>query len=107
MFSDDSLTAANTVATIGGYATGLGLIVFVADLILSVIAGKGPAADGDPWSGHTLEWATSSPPPSYNFDSLPEIRSEVPMLDLRAAPPPESDLAEERMATAAVTAGSR
>ena len=28
---------------------------------------------GDPWGGRTLEWATSSPPPFYNFAVVPEI----------------------------------
>ena len=34
--------------------------------------------------GHTLEWATSSPPPPLNFEGpLPPIRSYAPLLDLR------------------------
>ena len=37
----------------------------------------------DPWGwGRSLEWATSSPPPRHNFDSLPRIRSESPAFDL-------------------------
>jgi len=28
---------------------------------------------GDPWNGHTLEWATSSPPQIYNFATIPHI----------------------------------
>ncbi|MCH1929897.1 cytochrome o ubiquinol oxidase subunit I [Shewanella sp. A25] len=28
---------------------------------------------GDPWNGHTLEWATASPPQYYNFAKLPEV----------------------------------
>ena len=39
----------------------------------------------DPWQAHTLEWATSSPPPRHNFDALPPIRSYAPLLDLREA----------------------
>lgn len=30
---------------------------------------------GDPWNGRTLEWSTSSPPPFYNFASIPEVSS--------------------------------
>jgi heme/copper-type cytochrome/quinol oxidase subunit 1 len=39
----------------------------------------------DPWDGHTLEWATSSPPPVGNFATLPEISSEAPVYDARHA----------------------
>lgn len=31
---------------------------------------------GDPWNGRSLEWATASPPPAYNFAVLPEIEGE-------------------------------
>jgi heme/copper-type cytochrome/quinol oxidase subunit 1 len=48
------------------------------------VALRGPRTAGDdPWDANTLEWATTSPPPSYNFDRLPEIRSERPLFDLR------------------------
>jgi cytochrome o ubiquinol oxidase subunit 1 len=30
---------------------------------------------GDPWNGRTLEWATSSPPPAYNFAVLPRVET--------------------------------
>ncbi|MGC4152137.1 MAG: cytochrome ubiquinol oxidase subunit I, partial [Propionicimonas sp.] len=37
----------------------------------------------DPWGwGRTLEWATSSPPPRFNFTRLPRLRSESPTFDL-------------------------
>jgi len=104
--SGDGLSAANLVATIGAFGSGLGMLLFVGDLILNVVGGRGRKADDDPWAGHTLEWATSSPPPSYNFDQLPEIRSEVPVLDLRTHYATTSALAGDRMASAAVTRGS-
>jgi len=48
-----------------------------------VVAPDGEQTDAaDPWQGHTLEWATASPPPPHNFDVLPEVRSERPLLDL-------------------------
>ena len=41
-------------------------------------------AGDDPWLGHTLEWATTSPPPPLNFERpLPPIHSYAPLLDLR------------------------
>ncbi len=104
--SDDGLGVANVVASVGGFVAGLGVLLFVGDLILNVIGGRGREAVDDPWTGHTLEWATSSPPPSYNFDSLPEIRSEAPMLDLSAEPAPVSGLAGDRMVSAAASSGS-
>jgi len=38
----------------------------------------------DPWGGNTLEWATTSPPPPYNFVKVPVVRSFMPMRELRA-----------------------
>jgi cytochrome o ubiquinol oxidase subunit 1 len=31
-------------------------------------------ATGDPWDGRSLEWATTSPPPAFNFAVLPDVR---------------------------------
>jgi cytochrome o ubiquinol oxidase subunit 1 len=33
---------------------------------------------GDPWDGRSLEWATPSPPPAFNFAVLPEVDGEEP-----------------------------
>jgi len=38
-------------------------------------------ASGNPWDGHTLEWAAASPPVHHNFTWLPPVRSERPMWD--------------------------
>lgn len=38
---------------------------------------------GDPWNGRTLEWATSSPPPLYNFASTPEVKERDPFWVLK------------------------
>ncbi|MFN2606362.1 MAG: cbb3-type cytochrome c oxidase subunit I [Acidimicrobiales bacterium] len=88
--SGDGFGPANLVATAGALITALGVLVLAADLVVSVIGRRGRRAADDPWSGHTLEWATSSPPPSWNFDRLPDVRSEAPMLDLRTAAAPEA-----------------
>lgn len=78
----------NLVVSAGAAIVGLGLLVLVLDLLGSILARRGRAAGANPWDGHTLEWATTSPPPRHNFDALPEIRSGTPLLDLRTAPPP-------------------
>ena len=59
------------------------MLVFIANVVIS-LRHRRPAGD-DPWEAHTLEWATSSPPPRHNFDALPPIRSYAPLLDLREA----------------------
>jgi cytochrome c oxidase subunit 1 len=89
--SGDDFGPANIVATVGAVVTVLGVALLALDLVVSVIARKGRRADDDPWQGHTLEWATSSPPPSHNFDRLPEVRSEAPLLDRRAAAAAEAE----------------
>jgi heme/copper-type cytochrome/quinol oxidase subunit 1 len=84
----ESWQAANVVATGGGFLLGLGLLVFLLGVVAVVLRRRVAAPDAqppdaaDPWQGHTLEWATTSPPPPHNFDVLPEVRSERPLLDL-------------------------
>jgi len=81
--SHEGWQAANVVATAGGFLLGLSVLLLVANVVAGAVGGR--KADADPWEGHTLEWATASPPPPHNFDSLPEIRSETPVLDVRLA----------------------
>ena len=57
------------------------MIPLLWNVFISLRAGKPPATTRG--RRNTLEWATSSPPPPYNFDHLPEIRSERPLFDLR------------------------
>jgi cytochrome o ubiquinol oxidase subunit I len=42
---------------------------------VSIRARQSHRVTGDPWNGRTLEWATSSPPPAYNFAVLPKVES--------------------------------
>ncbi len=71
----------NLAATIGGFTIAASMLPLLWNVFISLRSGK-PAGD-DPWEGNTLEWATSSPPPPYNFDRLPQIRSERPVFDVR------------------------
>ena len=38
---------------------------------------------GDPWNGRTLEWATSSPPPAYNFAKTPIVHDIDAFMDMK------------------------
>jgi cytochrome c oxidase subunit 1 len=71
----------NLAATIGGFLIAASMIPFLWNVFVSLRSGA-PAGD-DPWEANTLEWATTSPPPPYNFDRLPQIRSERPVFDVR------------------------
>jgi cytochrome c oxidase subunit I len=71
----------NLAATIGGFLIAASMTPFLWNVFISLRNGK--IAGDDPWQANTLEWATSSPPPPYNFDRLPEIRSERPLFDVR------------------------
>lgn len=76
-----TIEALNTSSTIGGVVLALAVAGFL--LLLFRTSRSDELPGDDPWAGHTLEWATSSPPPADNFASLPEITSEAPLYDAR------------------------
>jgi cytochrome o ubiquinol oxidase subunit I len=62
----------------GGAAIILvGIALQIAQLVVS-IRRRNQLRDetGDPWNGRSLEWATPSPPPAFNFAVLPDIQSQ-------------------------------
>jgi cytochrome c oxidase subunit I len=71
----------NLVSTIGSFLLGIGVMVTLVNVALSLKKGK--RAGNDPWKGNTLEWFTQSPPPENNFDVVPRVRSVEPMKDIR------------------------
>ena len=50
---------------------------------------KGRLAGNDPWDAWTLEWTTASPPPVYNFATIPVVKSRRPLWDLKHPDDPD------------------
>jgi cytochrome c oxidase subunit 1 len=72
----------NLISSIGAGVVALSILVFLLNAALTSVRGR--VAGPDPWGGHTLEWATTSPPPRLNFEGpLPAVRSFAPLLDAR------------------------
>jgi heme/copper-type cytochrome/quinol oxidase subunit 1 len=80
----DLLETMSLISTIGAALLALAVLGWVG-LVAQALAKGGPAAD-DPWNGHTLEWATTSPPPVGNFAEVPKVTSEAPLYDARHRP---------------------
>ncbi len=71
----------NLVSSLGVIVQAAAIAIFIWNVIDSIRSGE--KAGDDPWDGWTLEWATSSPPPEYNFEKLPVVRSSRPLWDLK------------------------
>jgi cytochrome o ubiquinol oxidase subunit I len=64
------------VAECGAIVIFVGVLCQIAQLYVSIRARESRRdLTGDPWNGRTLEWATTSPPPAYNFAVLPRVET--------------------------------
>jgi cytochrome o ubiquinol oxidase subunit 1 len=62
------------VAAFGAFLIALGIVCFLIQIAVSILRrDQNRDVTGDPWDGRTLEWATSSPPPAYNFAFTPVV----------------------------------
>jgi cytochrome o ubiquinol oxidase subunit 1 len=62
----------------------LGIVAQIAQLGVSIRSrDRRRDPTGDPWDGRNLEWATASPPPSFNFAVLPNVTDQEPYWDMK------------------------
>jgi cytochrome c oxidase subunit 1 len=74
----------NLLSTIGVFIIALGILVFIVNWALTLFAPRfARVAGNDPWDAYTLEWDTTSPPPAYNFETIPVVRGRRPFYDLK------------------------
>jgi cytochrome c oxidase subunit 1 len=69
----------NLLSSIGAFVVATSVLLFVVNGLVSLY--RGAIAGPNPWGAPTLEWATSSPPPVYNFAHLPVVESNTPLWD--------------------------
>jgi cytochrome c oxidase subunit I len=78
----DGFTGLNELSSVGAFLLGASTLPFLWNVWRTLRRSDPVVAGPDPWGGHTLEWATASPPPSHNFEGpLPPIRSNRPLWD--------------------------
>ncbi|MDP5280053.1 cytochrome o ubiquinol oxidase subunit I [Sphingomonas sp. DG1-23] len=84
-FDDPSLQIWFIIAAIGAVIILVGILAFVIQIAVSIFnRDKLRDTTGDPWDGRTLEWATSSPPPAYNFAFTPQIHDLDAWYDMKS-----------------------
>jgi cytochrome c oxidase subunit I+III len=62
----------NLLATAGGALMALAVITYATNVVWALR--RGAHAPANPWNAGTLEWATASPPPAYNFHPVLVVR---------------------------------
>ena len=76
---DKGWNGLNLAASIGAAILGVAVLLFLINVVHSLR--HGARAGDDPWGAESLEWATSSPPPVYNFARIPIVASRSPLWD--------------------------
>jgi hypothetical protein len=84
----------NLLSTLGAYLIGVSVLLFIVNVAKSLRTGM-PAGD-NPWGAPDLEWATSSPPPPYNFADLPLVEGSAPLWSGQEAMPAVTGLGTDR-----------
>jgi cytochrome c oxidase subunit I len=72
----------NLMSSVGAYIQAVAVLVFVYNMVRSFK--KGAIAGNDPWGAPSLEWSIPSPPPDYNYATIPTVTSRYPMWDRKS-----------------------
>ena len=75
----------NLVSTVGGVIITVSMLLFVYNIVAAMRKPKD--APANPWLASSLEWATTSPPPIYNFQPIRVVESRDPMWEGHEASP--------------------
>jgi cytochrome c oxidase subunit 1 len=84
----------NLLATFGAFLLAAGFVLLAVNVFASLQTSD--AAGDNPWGASTLEWATASPPPSFNFSRIPAVSHRDPLWAEPDALPVAGGLSIER-----------
>jgi cytochrome c oxidase subunit I+III len=87
----------NLLASIGALILGVGVLVFIFNVIRS--RRSGVVAGPNPWGADTLEWSVSSPPPDYNYFNLPTVQGRYALWSQTEETPIVKGLSSEKRET--------
>jgi cytochrome c oxidase subunit 1 len=92
----------NLLATVGSWIIAASVIVFLVNVLRSWK--RGAVAGPNPWGASTLEWATTSPPPAWNFHPVPVVQGRSPLWESGDEMPVATGLATDKREVLITTA---
>jgi cytochrome c oxidase subunit 1 len=84
----------NLLASVGAVLIAISVLVFIGNVLRS--RRHGQMASDNPWNAGTLEWATSSPPPPYNFFRMPTVAGRETLWEQTADQPVVTGVCSDR-----------
>jgi len=71
----------NLISSLGALIFAVGVLLFLVNIVKGLRSGE--PAGNNPWDAPTLEWSTTSPPPVYNFATIPQVAPRHPLWESR------------------------